>query len=534
MAASLGPADLRVLVAEPLADAGIELLRARFAVDVGVGWSREELEARIGEYDGLVVRSATTVDAALIDRAGRLRVIGRAGTGVDNVDVAAATRRGIVVCNAPESNAISAAEHAIALLLAQARNIPQAHASLVGGKWERSRFGGVEVTGKVLGVLGFGRIGQLVAQRAKGLGMGVVAYDPFVADGRFRELGVERADTPEDLYGRADFITLHLASTPETRGLVGRAAFAAMRPGARVINAARGDVLDTQALVEALESGRLGGAAIDVFPQEPTTESPLFGRPGVVVTPHLGASTVEAQDRAGAAVAEQVAAALTGGVVTSAVNIPAVSPEALEVLGPLLPLARQLGQLVAALSGRRLAPLELSYEGRVADLDTRLLTTAVLAGILHGRVEEAVNLVNAGDLARERGLEWTETTSPRARDYTNRITVRAGDVSVGGTTVGTTSRPRLVSAFDQDVEIELAAHVGLFRYLDVPGMIGRVGTILGAANINVASMAVSRSRAAGHAVMAVTVDSPAPPEVVAQIAALEGFDAVWFVALDQD
>ena len=378
-----------------------------------------------------MVRSATKVDAGLIERAGRLRVIGRAGTGVDNVDVAAATRRGIVVCNAPESNAISAAEHAIALLLAQARNIPQAHASLVAGRWERSRFGGVEVTGKTLGVLGFGRIGQLVASRAKGLGMSVVAYDPFVADSRFRELGVERADTPEDLYGSADFITLHLASTPETRGLVGRAAFAAMRPGARVINAARGDVLDVDALVEALQSGRLGGAAVDVFPQEPTTESPLFGLPGVVVTPHLGASTAEAQDRAGVAVAEQVAAALTGGVVTSAVNIPAVSPETLEVLGPLLPLARQLGQLVGALSEGRLAPLELVYEGQVADLDTRLLTTAVLAGILHGRVEEAVNLVNAGNLARERGLEWTETTSPRARDYTNRITVRAGEVSPG-------------------------------------------------------------------------------------------------------
>ena len=253
------------------------------------------------------------------------------------MDVAAATRRGIVVCNAPESNAISAAEHAIALLLAQARNIPQAHASLVGGRWERSRFGGVEVTGKTLGVLGFGRIGQLVAQRARGLGMSVVAYDPFVADSRFRELGVERADTPEQLYGRADFITLHLASTPETRGLVGREAFAAMRPGTRIINAARGDVLDTDALVEALAAGRLGGAAVDVFPQEPTTESPLFGLPGVVVTPHLGASTVEAQDRAGVAVAEQVAAALSGGVVTTAVNIPALSPETIEVLGPLLP-----------------------------------------------------------------------------------------------------------------------------------------------------------------------------------------------------
>jgi D-3-phosphoglycerate dehydrogenase len=529
---TLGPADLRVLVAEPLAESGVALLRERFAVDEGIGWSREELEARVPAYHGLIVRSATKVDAGLIAKAERLRVVGRAGTGVDNVDVEAATRRGIVVCNAPESNAISAAEHAIALLLAQARNIPQAHASLVGGKWERSRFGGIEVTGKTLGILGFGRIGQLVAQRARGLGMTVVAYDPFVADSRFRELGVEREDTPTALYQRSDFITLHLASTPETRGMVGREAFAAMRPGARLINAARGDLVDTEALAEALESGHLGGAAVDVFPKEPTTESPLFGLPDVVVTPHLGASTVEAQDRAGAAVAAQVAAALTGGLVTTAVNIPAVSPESLEVLGPLLPLARQLGQLVAGICGGRLSPLQLVYEGRVADLDTHLLTTAVLAGILKGRVEEEVNLVNAGNLARERGIEWTTTTSPRARDYTSRITVRAGDASFGGTTVGTTSRPRLVSAFDQDLEIELAPNLGLFRYLDVPGMIGRVGTILGEANVNVASMAVSRSRAAGHAVMAVTVDSPVPAATADRIAALDGFDAVWFVTLD--
>jgi D-3-phosphoglycerate dehydrogenase len=478
------------------------------------------------------VRSATKVDADLLARASRLRVVGRAGTGVDNVDVPAATRRGIVVCNAPASNAISAAEHAIALLLAQARNIPQAHSSLVQGRWERSRYGGVEVTGKVLGVVGFGRIGQLVAQRAKGLGMTVVAYDPFVADGRFRELGVERTDTPEALYARADFITLHMASTPQTRGFVGRDAFAAMKPGARLINTARGDLVDTDALVEALESGRIGGGAVDVFPKEPTTQSPLFGQPGVVVTPHLGASTVEAQDRAGVTVAEQVAAALTGGVVTSAVNAPAVSPEALELLGPFLPLAGQLGQLLVALSDGRVSPLRIGYEGQLANQDTRLLTTAVLVGILQGRTEEPVNLVNAGDLARERGIEWTETTSPRARDYTNRIGLRAGEVSVDGTTVGTTSRPRLVSAFDQDIEIELAPNMGLFRYLDLPGMIGRVGTILGRARVNIASMAVSRSRAAGHAVMAITVDSPVPPGSAAEIAGIEGFDRVWFVTLD--
>ena len=417
-------------------------------------------------------------------------------------------------------------------MLSQARNIPQAHSSLVQGRWERSKFGGIEVTGKTLGVVGFGRIGQMVAERAKGLGMNVIAYDPLVAEGRYRELGVNKAETPADLYARRATSSRSTSPRrPRRKDFVSTEAFAAMKKGARLINAARGDVVDTDALVAALESGHLGGAGIDVFPTEPTTESPLFGLPGVVVTPHLGASTEEAQDRAGVVVAEQVAAALTGGVVTSAVNLPALGPEALAVLGPFLPLARQLGQLVTVLAGG-VAPLEISYEGDLATLDTRILTSAVLAGVLHGRIDEAVNVVNASSLAAERGIEWSEITIPRARDYTNRLSLRAGDVSLSGTTVGTTSRPRLVSAFGQDIDIELAPHIGLFRYLDIPGQIGRVGTILGLANVNIASMAVSRSRAEGGAVMAVTVDSPVPDETVREIANVDGFAQVWFAALD--
>ena len=524
-------ADVRVLVCEAIAPAGVDYLAERFSVDVELGLDAATLAERIGDYDAIVVRSATKVTADLIARAGRLKVVGRAGTGVDNVDVDAATRRGIIVCNAAGSNSLSAAEHAIALMLSQARNIPQAHSSLVAGRWDRSKYAGIEITGKTLGVVGFGRIGQMVAERAKGLGMNVMAYDPFVTEARYRELGVEQAETPEELYAVSDYVTLHLASTPETRGSIGREAFAAMKPGARLINAARGDIVDTDALVEAIESGHLGGAGIDVFPQEPTTESPLFGLPGVVVTPHLGASTSEAQDRAGVVVAEQVAAALTGGVVTSAVNIPAVGPEALAVLGPFLPLATQLGRLLTALSDGVSSPIEISYEGHLADLDTRLLTSAVLTGVLQGNVDDAVNVVNAGALAADRGIVWTETSTPQARDYTNRITLRAGEVSVGGTTVGTTSRPRLVLAFDQEIEIELAPYIGIFRYLDIPGQIGRVGTILGEESVNIASAAVSRSRAEGAAVMAVTVDSPAPPAAVARIAALDGFQDVRFADL---
>ena len=521
----------RVLICEKIAEAGIEALRQVTDVDLGTDWSAEDLAERIADYDAIVVRSATKVTAALIDRATNLRVVGRAGTGVDNVDVEAATRRGIIVCNAPTSNSLSAAEHAIALLLAQARNVAQAHAALVDGRWERSKYGGIEVTGKTLGVLGFGRIGQLVAERALGLRMQVVAYDPFMAESRFRELGIERAETPEELYAQSDFVTLHLASTPETRGFVGEAAFAAMKPGARVINAARGDVIDTEALVAALSSGHLGGAAIDVFPEEPCTDSPLFGLPGVVVTPHLGASTAEAQDRAGTDVAEQVAAALLGGVVTSAVNIPAVSPESLALMGPFLPAARQLGRLVSALSGGRVDRLELLYEGAVAEHDTRLVTASVLTGLLHGVVEGPVNVVNAASLARERGIEWVETHSTTPREYTSLLTVRCGDVSIGATHIGKTDRPRLVSAFGRDVEIELERHVGILRNRDVPGIIGQVGTILGRAGVNIASMAVSRGGQGdgGEAVMAVSVDSPVPPEVVAEVKAIDGFEAAWFV-----
>jgi D-3-phosphoglycerate dehydrogenase len=528
----LARADIRVLVCEKLADAGVEALRQSVTVDDGTAWTADELAARIGDYDGIVVRSATKVTAELIGRATRLKVIGRAGTGVDNVDVEAATRRGIVVCNAPESNSLSAAEHTIALILAQARNVAQAHMRLVEGAWERSKFGGIEVTGKTLGVVGLGRIGRLVAERARGLKMQVVAYDPFIAEGRFRELGVERAETLDDLYAVSDFVTLHMPATPETRGMIDAAALAKMKPGARLINVARGDLVDEAALAEAVTSGQLAGAAVDVFPSEPATESPLFGLPGVIVTPHLGASTVEAQDRAGADVAQQVVAALTGGVVTTAVNIPAVSPEGMEAMRPFIPLARQLGQLQSALTGGQVSPLEIIVEGALAEHGTRLLTAAALAGILAGHTEEPANLVNAPHLAEDRGIRVTEATTRQERDYTNRVTLRSGDVSVSGTTIGTTSRARLVSAFDQPIEIELAPHIGIFRYLDVPGMIGRVGTILGANAVNIASMAVSRSRAEGLAVMAVTVDSPVSKPVADEIAAIDGFEQVWFVELD--
>ena len=352
-------------------------------------------------------------------------MIGRAGTGVDNVDVEAATKRGIVVANAPEANSIAAAEHTMALMLALCRNIPQAHASLAGGAWDRAKFKGTELYGKTLGVLGFGRIGQLVAARAQAFEMPVVAYDKFVTADRFRELGVEGVDDPDELYARADFITLHLPKTPETVNFIDAEAIGKMRDGVRIVNCARGELIDLDALVEGLESGKVAGAALDVFPEEPFTGHPILERDDVVVTPHLGASTEEAQDRAGVVTAEQVTAALTGGVVTTAVNIAAVRPEVMEQLAPFVPLSEKLGRLAQALADGTPDRVEVEFRGRLADQDTRILGIATLVGILSGHTEEPVNLVNGPHMAEERGIELTETRDASSEDFTELVVVEA-------------------------------------------------------------------------------------------------------------
>ena len=525
----------RILVKEQIADAGVARLREHFAVDVGVDWDEGQLADRISDYDGLLIRSATRVTPDLIARAERLKVIGRAGIGVDNVDVAAATKRGIVVVNAPQSNIVAAAEHTIALMLALARNIPQAHGSLTAGAWERSKFGGVEVYEKTLGILGFGRIGQLVAQRAKGFGMHVLAFDAFVSGERYREMGVEKAETSDEVYARADFISLHLPRTDATRGWLDAEAFAKMREGVRIINCARGELVVDEALQSALDSGKVAGAALDVFPAEPITDYPLFhGYDNVVVTPHLGASTAEAQDRAGIQTAEQIVAALTNGVVTTAVNIPSVGVEDMEVLVPFVPLCEQLGRVAIALAeGSSVDRLEVEFLGRVADLDTRLLSISVLVGVLAGHTEEAVNLVSAPSLAQERGIAMTETKRSTARDFTDliRVTVVSGEerLRVVGTTLGQRNRPHLLEAWGQRFNVQLEGHLALFRYCDVPGMIGRVGTVFGAHGLNIVSAAVGRQPDGDHfgegalAAMAITTDRPVPPAVIEEIVASEGF-----------
>jgi D-3-phosphoglycerate dehydrogenase / 2-oxoglutarate reductase len=539
---------LKVLVKEKIGDSGIELLREHFDVDLGVDWTDEQLVERIGAYEGILIRSATKLTAELIEEATNLRAIGRAGVGVDNVDVEAATKRGIIVANAPQSNVVTAAEHTMALLLALARNIPQAYASLTSGKWERSKFSGVEVYEKTLGILGFGRIGQLVATRARAFNMRVIAFDPFVSAERYRELGVEKAENSEEIYAQADFITIHLPKTPETQNWLNAAAFAQMRDGVRVLNVARGGLVDEAALGEALDSGKVGGAALDVFPSEPMTENPLFDNPKVIVTPHLGASTAEATDRAGYQSAEQVVAALTGGVVSTAVNIPSVGAEDMEVLGPFLPLAKNLGRLAMELAeGSSVERIEAAFMGRIADFDTRLLTLAVIGGALEGRTEEQVNLVNAPSMADERGIVIEEKSVSEAQDFNEliRVTVIAGGerVAVAGTAIGPNRVPHLVEVQGRRFTVELEPNVAIFRYEDLPGMIGRVGTIFGKHGINISSAAVGHApngqadpvdNAKGAqrlAAMVVTTDAAVPAEVVGEIVASEGFVGGWAVVL---
>jgi D-3-phosphoglycerate dehydrogenase len=518
------------LIREPIADAGIELLRDKFDVDVD---GETDLAEIIDRYDAIVIRSATKLTADLIARADRLKVIGRAGVGVDNVDLEAATRKGIVVANAPESTVVSAAEHTIGLLLALSRNIPQAHADLKQGRWERSRYAGIEVADKTLGVLGFGRIGQQVARRALALGMRVVAYDPFVARERFRDLGVERADTADELFAAADFLTLHAPLTDETRAVIDAGAIARMRDGVRIVNAARGELVDEEALADALRSGKVAAAALDVFSSEPYS-GPLLELDNVVATPHLAASTEEAQDRAGVIVAEQVAAALEGGLVSNAVNIPSVGAEELDVLGPFIPLATKLGRLAMELAEGRADRITLSYLGALAEHDTRLLTLAALNGAFQGRCDQPVNYVNAPVIAAERGIAVEEERRALTRDYTNllRVTVhRNGErVEVEGTTIGQDDRSWLTGALEYQIEIELAPLMAFFRYDDMPGVIGRVGTTFGEAEVNIANMAVSRTNQGGKALMALSIDTPAPPELIDEFLAA-GFDDARFITL---
>jgi D-3-phosphoglycerate dehydrogenase len=517
----------RVLIAEPLADAGVELLRARHEVDARASLTREELLAAVAGVDALVVRSATRVDAEVLAAGRGLRVVGRAGIGLDNVDVEAATRLGIMVVNAPESNVVSAAEHTVALILAQARNIPRADAALRGGRWERSRFQGAELYGKTIGIVGLGRVGALVAQRLKDFGVRLLAYDPYVTRERAGQMGVELAGLA-DVLARADVLTVHLPKTADTSGLLGERELAAMKPGARLVNTARGGIVDEVALAKAIESGHLAGAALDVFAEEPITSSPLFELDQVVVTPHLGASTAEAQDKAGVTIAEQLLLALDGQFVPNAVNVEAGPvPDALR---PFLPLVEKLARLYTTLAGGGHGGranvlgggrLYLDYVGALADQDTRVLTLAAFKGLFGPVVSEPVTFVNAPLLAAERGIQTTETKTRDSHDWVNLVVLSGegsrGPVSVAGTVLGPRDVERLVSINGIDVDMAIADHMAFLFYEDRPGVIGSVGTTLGKAGVNIASMQVGRRKQGGEALMALAVDAGIPPGVLERV-----------------
>jgi D-3-phosphoglycerate dehydrogenase len=507
----------RVLVTEQLAPRGLDLLRdAGFTVDEQLGLSPEQLlDAVVGAH-ALIIRSATQVDADVLAAGSDLIVVGRAGIGLDNVDVAEATRRGVMVVNAPQSNVLSAAEHTMALLLAQARNVPQAHAALVQGKWERSKWEGVELYGKSIGIIGLGRIGVLVAQRCLAFGMTLLAFDPYVSEDRARQLGVRLVPSVRDLVAESDFLTIHAVKTPETVGMINAEVLAAAKPGVRIINVGRGGIIDEDALAAAVASGHIGGAGIDVFAKEPTTESALFGLSSVVVTPHLGASTAEAQDKAGVTIAEQVQLALDGDFVPFAVNVAA--SEASNTVRPFLALAERLGRLFTGLTGSVVTTIDVEYEGAIADYDCRVLTLSVLRGVLGPVVDEPVTFVNAPQLAEARGITVRETKTSTARDYVNLISVRgvAGDrpTHVAGTLYGKNDAPRIVGIDDHIVDLPPSSHMLVVRNDDVPGMIGMVGTVLGEAGVNIDDMDVGRSPSGEAAMMAISTSRVVPTEVV--------------------
>jgi len=496
----------RVLVTEKIAQPGLDRLEAAgHEVDIQLGLSPEELVGAIVGAHALIIRSATNVTAEVLEAGTDLIVVGRAGIGLDNVDVAKATERGVMVVNAPQSNILSAAEQAMALLLAQARNVPQAHAALVAGKWERSKWEGVELYGKTLGVIGLGRVGALVAQRALAFGMHLVAYDPFVSEDRARHMGVELMGL-EEVMGCSDFITVHLPKNKETIGLIDAAMLAKAKAGIRIINTARGGIIVEQDLADAVISGHVQGAGLDVFEKEPTTESPLFGLESVIVAPHLGASTVEAQDKAGITIAEQVELALAGDFVPFAVNVAA--GEVSEAVRPFMGLAEQLGRFFGGLHESGPTKVEIGYHGGLAGSGTSILTLSILKGFFASTTDEPVSYVNAPALAESRGLEISEISSITSHDYVNLITIRSDQHSVAGTLagVGTKIEPRVVNVDDHVVEVPPAPHMIVVRNADRPGMIGVVGQCLGAAGISISSMAVGPSNDDATALMVLSTD----------------------------
>ncbi len=514
----------KVLISDKLSPAAVEIFRKRgLEVDVRTGLAPADLRAIIADYDGLAIRSATKVTREVLQAADNLKVVGRAGIGVDNVDIKTATARGVVVMNTPYGNAITTAEHAVAMMFALARQIPEASASTKAGKWEKSRFMGVELTGKTLGIIGCGNIGSIVANRAIGLKMKVIASDPYLTAKHALELGVEKVEL-DDLLARADFITLHTPLTESTRNILSREALAKTRKGVRIVNCARGGLVDEAALAEMLTAGHIAGAALDVFAVEPAKENPLFALPNVVCTPHLGAATTEAQENVALQVAEQMSDFLLTGAVTNALNMPSVSAEEAPRLKPYMELCRQLGafagQLTAA-QGQEMSAISIEYEGAVARLNTRPLTAAALAGLL-GPLMSGANMVNAPVLAAERGIEVSETVHDRQSEYQSRVRITVTTPKQARTVAGTlfAGRPRLVEIKGIPVEADFAPHMLYVTNQDKPGFIGRFGATLSGAGINIATFHLGRAEAGGDAICLVSLDEAVPEDVLEMVRTL--------------
>ena len=510
----------RVLITEKIADAGIERLReAGHDVDVKLNLSEEDLLAEVRDADAVIIRSATTITKEVIKNGEKLLVIGRAGIGLDNVDVNAATEQGVMVVNAPKSNILSAAEHTIALILAQARNIPQANSALKSGRWERNEWTGVELADKTLGIIGLGRIGKLVAQRALAFGMNLVAYDPFVATERARQLSVQLMSL-EELIQVSDFLTIHVAKTPETENLINAELLSLAKPSLRIINVARGGIVNEVDLAEAVTTGNIAGAAIDVFENEPVTESPLFSLPQIVVTPHLGASTTEAQDKAGESIAEQVEIALLGDFVPHAVNVAAT--EAAETVRPFLPLAEQLGAIFSGLLNELPEIVEIEFAGEIGGYDNKITELSAVKGLLAGIVDQPISYVNAIGVAKDHGVQIRSTTTTSSADYVNSVTIRGGGHAIAGTLVGLKGEARIVMVDDHTVDMPPSTHMVILRNDDRPGVIGKVGTILGEEKINIVDMNVGRSKDGLGALMVISTQDEVPNDIAELLMQTDG------------
>ncbi len=525
---------MKVLVSDPIDQVGIDILSQVAQVDVNTGLSPDELVACIGDYDALMIRSGTRVTAAVIESGKKLKIIGRAGVGVDNVDVPAATRKGIVVVNSPEGNTIAAAEHTLAMMMAVSRFIPAANASMKEGKWDRKSFTGVEVYKKTLGIVGLGKIGTHVATVAKAMGMNLIAFDPFISKERAEQIGCKLVEM-DTLLSNADYITLHIPKTPETANLINAASIAKMKPTVRIINCARGGIIDEVALAEAVNSGRIAGAAIDVFDSEPLGESTLrsVGK-NLVLTPHLGASTEEAQVNVAIDVAEQIRDVLLDKPARSAVNIPGLRPDVLEALKPYLQLAETLGTMVSQLAGGRIESLNISLRGELASNQSQPIVIAALKGMLSHALQERVNFVNASIEAKERGIHVIETRDESVRDYTGSLMLTAkgslGEHSVSGALLGD-HEMRIIEIDEFPVNVPPSKYMLFTLHRDMPGIIGRIGSLLGDLNVNIASMQVGRKIVRGDAVMVLTVDDPLPENTIAEITKVAGIRDAYTVTL---